>query len=62
MVMFKLDVSFNRRLSNRAIKIMCDADRRNKLINLHGQAILKEVVPNVGTVLKNIDVLEESNV
>lgn len=62
MVMFKLDVSFNRRLSNRVIKIMCDADRRNKLINFYGREDLREVVPTVGNVLKNIDALEESNV
>lgn len=46
----------------RAVKVMCDADKRQQLINLHGQALLKEVVPTVGNVLKNIDALEESNV
>ncbi len=46
----------------RAVKVMCDADKRHELTDLYGQATLKEVVPTVGNVLKNIDVLEESNV
>lgn len=48
----KLGVSFDRRLSNRVIKIMCDADRRNELIDFYGREGLKEVTSTIGTILK----------
>lgn len=52
MAMFKLGVSFDRQLNLRVIKIMCDADRRNELIDFYGREDLKEVTSTIGTILK----------